>query len=317
MLQGVSCMIVILFHCPLEGMIGEVIIYACRFPIPIFFMSAGYFLYGKNNYPEKVRTFVKYIFFAETAAFVSLAIRSLITSSITPITDALQANLSWKTIFFVSLFNVTLWYLYAMVWTYVILYALSKWKYGFKLGYASIILLLVLHIAGRVYVTVHYDIDEWVFLFRSAILFAVPFVLIGRYIAEKKDVLRKYLNYCNIGAIFGFGMLLMVIEFVVWHRFMDLQVSTIFLSVALFLFALYRPNVQLLGIFRYIGKNMLLYVYVFHMPVIIIVRAIFRRIGYENQNVTVLIVIASTLALSYIGAEVKNGQSNQILQRNI
>lgn len=36
MLKGISCIIVVLLHCPLPGKIGEGIIYALRFPVPIF-----------------------------------------------------------------------------------------------------------------------------------------------------------------------------------------------------------------------------------------------------------------------------------------
>ena len=36
MVKGVASIIVILFHCPIEGILGEGIIYALRFPIPIF-----------------------------------------------------------------------------------------------------------------------------------------------------------------------------------------------------------------------------------------------------------------------------------------
>lgn len=305
MLKGISCILVILFHCPIEGIVGDAIIYALRFPIPIFFLSTGYFLREKSNYIDKIRTFGGYLVFAETIAFISLLIKSVFTSSLKPIVSALQAAFSFKTLFLGSIFNGTLWYLYAIIWTYFILYILSKLRHGFEIGYASIAVLLFIHIAGRVYVTEHYDINEWVFLFRSSVLFAVPFVLMGRYIAEKEALIQKHLNWCIIGGIFCFGILLMVVEYILWHRFMDLQVSTIFISVALFLFALYKPDFQLFGFFKYIGKNLLLYVYVFHIPVITIAKLFLNRFGCESQNFTALTAVVCTLGLSYVWVKLK------------
>lgn len=299
MLKGISCILVILFHCPIKGILGDGIIYALRFPIPIFFLSTGYYLYGKSNYTEKIKTYLRYLVFAEAVALISLLIKSLFTSSFDSIVSALSAALSLKTLFFGSVFNDTLWYLYAMIWTYLILFLLSKLRHGFAIGYASIAVLLSIHIAGRVFIMERYDINEWVFLFRSSLLFAVPFVLMGRYIAEKETQIRKYLNWYTIGGLFCFGMLLMVGEYLLWPRFMDLQVSTVFISIALFLFALYQPDFQMFGIFAYIGKNLLLYVYIFHVPVITILRTILARLGYENQNLTWLLVIVCTLVLSY------------------
>ena len=49
-LKGISCIIVILFHCPLAGIAGDVIIYSMRFPIPVFLMISGYYSFRKNNY---------------------------------------------------------------------------------------------------------------------------------------------------------------------------------------------------------------------------------------------------------------------------
>ena len=124
------------------------------------------------------------------------------------------------------------WYLFFILFSYIFLFAISKWRYGFKVCYYLIPVLLLIHIAGRVYVTKYYDINELVYLFRSALLFAVPFVLIGRLIAQMEIILKKYLNYVSIGIVFCIGMALMIYEYFKWQQFMDLQVSTIFISVA-------------------------------------------------------------------------------------
>lgn len=312
MLKGISSIIVILFHCRINGILGDGIIYALRFPIPIFLMSTGYYIYGKTNYLEKAKVFLGYLVFGEGVACISIICKSLIDSQsfgFSSVIHALSANLNLKTILFGSIFNGTLWYLYAMVWTYIMLYIISKFRYGFTIGYCSVILLLFTHIAGRVYITKYYDINEWVFIFRSALLFAFPFVLIGRLIAETQDKLKKYLNYYSIGGIFCLGMALLFFEYFKWHQFMDLQVSTIFISISLFLFALWKPQFKLLGVLNYIGKNLLLYIYVFHIPINNIVQAIFKKAGIGNSNLATLTVVVFTLGISYIWVKVKKIKS--------
>ena len=307
MLKGISSVLVVLFHCPIKGVIGDGIIYALRFPIPIFLMSTGYFMYGNTNYLDKVKVFFKYLIFGEIVACFSLILKSLIDSSVDNIFTVLISNINLKTLFFGSLFNGTLWYLYAMVWTYIFMYILSRYKYGFKIGYCLIIILLFAHIVGRVYVTKYYDINDLVYIFRSAILYAVPFVLIGRFIAEKQEKLTQYLNFRNIGGLFCLGIAMMLFEYFRWHQFMDLQVRTVFISLSLFLFTLYKPNFELFGIFKYIGKNLLLYIYIFHIPVYSVVQSIIKNAKIENSNFVPLIVIALTISISYIFVNFSHG----------
>ena len=102
-------------------------------------------MYGKVNYIGKVRTFLRYLVFAEGISLISLLIKAAVTSNFAPILSVLRTNLTLKTLFFGSVFNGTLWYLYAMIWTYVILFILSKFRYGFTIGYASIAFLLLFH----------------------------------------------------------------------------------------------------------------------------------------------------------------------------
>ena len=142
MIKGISSIIVILFHCPIEGILGEGIIYALRFPIPIFFMSTGYFLYRKADYFGKIKIYLKYLFFAEGVAGISVLIKILMESSFDDFFSLLNLKISLKTLLFGSVFNGTLWYLYAMIWTFIFLYFLSRSRRGFAIGYALVPLLL-------------------------------------------------------------------------------------------------------------------------------------------------------------------------------
>ena len=59
-------------------------------------------------------------------------------------------------------------------------------------------------------------------------------------------------------------------------------------------------------LFKYIGKNLLLYVYIFHIPVYTIVKLVFESAKVENQYLTASIVVVLTIGISYIWVKMTN-----------
>ena len=218
MIKGIACLIVILFHCPIPTAIGDAIIYGLRFPIPIFLMISGYFSVGKeSSFLKSAFKTIKLLFFGELISLLVLEALFLTGLSHTNPISILQ-QINWaKTIFYGSIFNGTLWYLYAMFWTWILFFVVSKLKHGFTILQYLTIPLLALHIGGRMYITINFDINQSVFLFRSTILFAVPFMMIGRIIAEKKDIILHKTIDLHILMIMALGLSLIVIEYILWH----------------------------------------------------------------------------------------------------
>ncbi|MGN0513045.1 MAG: acyltransferase family protein [Lachnospiraceae bacterium] len=300
MLKGISCLTVILFHCPIQNLVGDAIIYALRFPIPIFLMISGYYSYGKETYLRSAGKTMRLLLFAE---FVSASVMEVCfltgISHTNPIDILLSTN--WvKTIMFGSIFNGTLWYLYAMFWGWLLFYMASKIPHGFSILKCSIIPLLVVHIFGRMLVTKYSDINETVYLFRSTVLFVIPFFMIGRLIAEHQELILEKLKGFRVLLLMAAGAFLIIIEYVLWHQFMDLQVSTIFVSVGMFLFALQYPDFAPSKLLTGIG-HISQYVYIFHIPVIILLNAILVRVVPDTVAAKVLpfLVIPCTVLVSY------------------
>lgn len=300
MLKGISCLIVILFHCPIHNLVGDAIIYALRFPIPIFLMITGYYSFGKDKYLRSAGKTLRLLLFGElvTACVMAVCFMAGITDA-NPVDIFLKTD--WiKTIFFGSIFNGTLWYLYAMFWGWILFYIISKIPHGYFFMKCSIIPLLVLHIFGRMLVTKYSDINETVYLFRSVILFVVPFFMIGRLIAEHQKLILEKMKGLQTIFLMAAGAFLIIIEYVIWHQFMDLQVSTIFVSVGMFLFALqysdFAPS-KLLICIGHISQ----YVYIFHIPVIILLNAILVKHVPDTVAATVMpfLVILCTVLVSY------------------
>lgn len=304
LLKGLSCIIVILFHCPIHGIIGDAIIYGLRFPIPIFFMISGYFFFLKDNYIYRIKKLLFILIFAAIIFFLCYLLGG--AESVNPFSTLKSLN-PIKTVFFGSLFNPTLWYLYAMIWSCILFYMFSLKASLFHIAYIAIVPLLLFHILGRMFVQAHYDINLYVYIFRSALLYAVPFLLIGRLIAEYENVILRRLTNKKILLLFFIGLIVMVTEYVIFCQYMDLQFSTIFISLGLFLFALKNPHFSPIPFLTDIGRKVSLYVYIFHMPIIVSLKTVFSNYAPEinDSNLLPFLTIITTLFVSYTYYNIK------------
>lgn len=222
-----------------------------------------------------------------------------------------------KTIFFGTLTNSVLWYLYAMFWAYVVLYLIFKIK-GFRIAYWAAIPLLLLHIFARIYVTENYDIEEYVFIFRSFFLFAVPFILIGRFIAEYEKAILEKINNFRIFFIIFVGLCLMVAEYLIYQQFMDLHVSTIFISIGMFLSAVKNPQFKYLRFMAHIGKHVSKYVFILHIPVMRLGSAIVSvlNLNTEGNVLYPFAILMATIGISYAYVFILKPGITKIFRRN-
>lgn len=267
-LKGISCLTVVLLHCPLPGIVGDCIIYAFRFPVPIFFMVSGYFCYyrGLDWIRHAQLKILRLLLCSEAiCGIVSFAVRE------EGIAEQLREVPLWehpfRTLFCGTLFNGTLWYLYAMFWTWGILYVVKR-LHLIRQSCFLIPILLALHILGRLYIQKagDMDIDVWIYLFRSPLLYGIPFVLSGHLVAEREEQIRNRYSLLKNALLLLLGGAVMIVEFMVWRCFMDIWFSTILIATALFLFAVRHPEMSILPGIAEIGKRYSMVVYVSHIP---------------------------------------------------
>lgn len=270
LLKGISCIIVIFLHCTFPGILGEGIIYALRFPVPIFFMVSGYFSYYREEQwiLSKMKSTFKMIFWTEI--FYGIwGILSNFPQTYERFISAVQSPI--KTLFCGTIFNGTLWYLYSIFWTWFLLYILRKITSGDKY-YLLIPLLLIIQIFGRLYFQNVYNINENIFLFRNAIIFGLPYTLIGSSIAEyEKKIFSEYKELIKF--LFISGGICMISEYIISRQYMDSHVSTVLISIGLFLTALAHPKVnrKISKQFVYIGEKLSMWIYLIHLFVIEII----------------------------------------------
>lgn len=271
-LKGISCVFVVFLHCPFPGTVGDIIIYACRFPVPIFFMITGYYCYSRDSVwiRKKALGIFKMLFFAELFYGMWNCLRTILLGK-GGVLDYFQGVEAFghpvRTLFFGTFFNGTLWYLYAAFWTYCILYFLIRSSWARTAGYFLIPVLLGLQIFGRFYWQNHFDIEADVYLFRSALLFGLPLTMLGSLLASLKERIQRRILWIHSILIVFFGGVVMVAEYFISRQYMDFHLSTVFISTGLFLLAMTYPygENRLFAVLSYIGRRLSMWIYLSHM----------------------------------------------------
>lgn len=285
-LKGISCIIVILLHCPFPGVVGDLIIYAFRFSVPIFFMISGYFSIKKPDHwiLKKIKTTITMIVLFELLQ----GVLQLIINVFYYRKNAFDFLLSLdsfqhpvRTFFFGSFFNGPLWYLYAMFWTWLILYFIRR-RGLVKYSFYAIPVLLALHIFGRYYIQNRWDIRQYVHLFRSGILFGLPFVLLGLWMATYREKILAHLSIFRCLALIFSGHVLIIIEYILSKQYMDLHVSTVVIAVGLFLLAIYRPSLPFTKPLAYLGEVYSMWIYYLHSSCIVLIRLLWDAAGWNQ-----------------------------------
>lgn len=310
-LKGVSCLTVVLLHCPLPGTVGDSIIYAFRFPVPIFFMISGYFCYFRElNWIRHAQLkILKLLLYSEGIC----GIVSFLFGKEGMVEQLKEVSL-WehplRTLFCGTLFNGTLWYLYAMLWTWCFMYLVKSLSF-IRQSYFLIPVLLVIHILGRLYLQEYsgLDINVWIYLFRSPLLYGIPFVLAGHLVAEKEEWIKNHYSFLKNVLLLLCGGIVMVMEFIIWRCFMDIWLSTIFITTALFFFAVKHPEMRIIPAIAEIGKKYSMVIYVGHIPLSRIMgRCLKQYIGEEVYGwLSPFLIIVAALLIAVVTDKIKVG----------
>lgn len=197
-----------------------------------------------------------------------------------------------RTIFLGTIFNGTLWYLYAVLWVWVIF---SVWDYDNrkKAAYFLIPLLLTIEVYGRLFGQSIYDINEVIYIFRSFILQGIPFIMSGGILKEHEDkicgIKKASLKFM---AIIIVGFLLAFTEYVIYKTYLDFYLSTIVINIGLIYLAVVNREMYLSKIIHHIGKDLSTIIYCIHLPVIYVIgRSPRQKWGYVLPAIGVIVII--------------------------
>lgn len=281
LLKAIAAFSVVFIHIDFPGKVGEIIKALSRFAVPLFFMISGYYAYNKGN--EINKNNIKKVLKLVLVSFIIYFIWKLYYYGYYNKTDIFYERLFGKDfieVFFKynkTVLGMHLWYLVALLYIYIMYYFIDKHKVQ-KVCYYFIPFILFLNILLGEISIYNGNIAEYE-ITRNFLLTGFPFFMLGNLIKYSKEKI-KYNNLVLIIFIIIF-IITSILEFYKIGT-CDLYISTIFLSITLFILGIQNPN--LIGnknILAVIGDKYSLTIFILQ----IIVIDAFKIWSYPANNI--------------------------------
>ena len=267
--KGIAAFAVVLIHCTLPGVPGEIIKGIARFAVPLFFLISGYFAYGREDAVLKRRESHIFRLYVGAVAVYYLwaAIRYFLSQRTFAQMGAELFPDGGRTVSDLLLFNRTamaphLWFMGALVYCYLFYRLLARKRLEERV-YLLIPVLLAANLLlgeGRGLTGIAVPV-RWI---RSFWLTGFPFFLWGSWFAcrEKQGGLRLHRG-AGI-ALVAAGMILSSVE-CLWSGYDELYVGSILTAEGLFRLALAFPDLGKGSLLARIGERDSANIYLWHM----------------------------------------------------
>ena len=267
--KGIAAFAVVLIHCTLPGVPGEIIKGIARFAVPLFFLISGYFAYGREDAVLKRRESHIFRLYVGAVAVYYLwaAIRYFLSQRTFAQMGAELFPDGGRTVSDLLLFNRTamaphLWFMGALVYCYLFYRLLARKRLEERV-YLLIPVLLAANLLlgeGRGLTGIVVPV-RWI---RSFWLTGFPFFLWGSWFAcrEKQGGLRLHRGAGM--ALVAAGMLLSSVE-CLWSGYDELYVGSILTAEGLFRLALAFPDLGKGSLLARIGERDSANIYLWHM----------------------------------------------------
>lgn len=264
-LKAISCIGVVLMHCSFPTPYGKYISYLCMFAVPIFFMISGYFAYydSQNIVKSKLPKKMFHIFKLAVISEMLYGVWAILKRYLWHQEISLEINVKIiAKLFTGTFFNGTLWFLYALFWSYVVLYIINRFNL-YEISYKLSPIILVIHVIFRTYAK---NLPWYnIMFFRNFIFYGLPFVMIGNYIHKNKEKFCERITdkMCLLGTVFG--VCLTVAEYLISRQALDFYIGTIIMVCSMFMYAIKNPEKKINLILCIIGDKISMYIYILHI----------------------------------------------------
>lgn len=323
-LKGIACFSVVMLHCAFPGMVGKIIYGIARFAVPLFFAISGYYVYSCNSkdvirrLPKKIEHIV--LLFLETELIYGLwhCIQySIQVGTINGAKEWIISLLSTRNVLYFIVFQRTVigdvsWFLVALIWCYVVTFAIAKKNIWTKTFPLIPILLLLNVFLGEVAPFMGIK-TEWYWC-SNFWLMGFPCYALGYYIRINEHRLVRGLKDKKILMILFSSILLNLIERVLTEA-SQFFISNILFMFACFIYSIKNPtnfqNKKLAQVLSIIGEKYAFGVYILHP----IVRDIFWMIA-EYLGVAVQPIWNWILPILVFGMSICIAMISSICKRN-
>lgn len=216
--------LVVFAHIPFPGLIGKAADCLAKITVAFFFAVTGYFNYQVTDTAKIKLRILHIVKLNIIASFAEILWKVLETeyhggSTIVYLKSIIPSAFDIRQLLILNInpYRVHLWYLFAILEIYVLLYLYvcfwGKQKPNYRPLYIISSCLLAINIVFSVYgLSVDFIVNPW--LFYNAIFYGLPMFSIGVFIHEYQDrIMENYsLNTFRLICVFLFGTILSVIE---------------------------------------------------------------------------------------------------------
>lgn len=260
-----------------------------RLAVPTFFMISGYFLYSKdeNKRIDKAKQFIKRTFKYLLIGFGIYIVYDFIMCYI----DGKGVGYYFTTLFYqdflfeffflnrpITYSGYQLWFLIALLTLSLIHFSVLKFKKE-KWYYLAIPICLVIYLFFSGYMHLFQETDMPIRYTRNAWFMGLPLFSIG-YITAQYDFHKKaWYKYLYLGLGIFFFFFQTIERYLVG---MEMYISTVLSATFLLQFFISLKPVKADWFYKWFGKSMYFYIYIFHVAVGITLGRIF---DYSNLYV--------------------------------
>lgn len=266
---------VILVHAPFQGIIGKITTSIGVCGVGFFYLISGYACYGDRDVMcKKILKRLKRNGIITVVTLVIYLIFAIVETKITGEFNVWSRQFRNPQLYirmillgdFEFMYGSALWFMIALLYSYIIFYFIVKFNFK-KLVYIATPIFLIIRIVVETYVN-SYDAN-W-HISANLIVGALPMMLLGYLIAEKKE---KILNLPNFAVILlclisTLGMFVTV-NLKIGHIDIS-QIFKILCAASIFVFSLKTKAPRFIKPFAKLGREDSLYIYLCHFLIIVI-----------------------------------------------
>lgn len=283
-IKGLACIAIVLIHYNFPGDVGFATKAFCRFGVPVFFITSGFFFMYNGAMDDaktvkKIRHICMILFSSATFYAIFAVFENIIRNPNWNMRQFIAQKATADRI--VKLFVTNdplvyshLWFMLALIYCYVFALLFFNSKKCVSLSLLAAPLLLVVHnvlqeFGGFDRLKTSFAIpgsEGRIYLYNLFILRALPFFLIGIIIRKYMDYIKKIpANRYVLFLIFIAGGLLAIKEHFTFRED-QFYIGNYMMVATLILFAIKNPTYEN-KVLKYLGRELSMYIYILHIAV--------------------------------------------------
>lgn len=304
-LKAICAFLIVCIHVPFLGTLGAYFTTLTRIAVPIFFMITGYFyadVVKRGGETSQIRKLLKLVIEANLIYLLWDCFYAVVRWN----PDFFQNTFTLKNLIKFLLLNESpfsghLWYLGAILYVLTIVLSVDKLDYGKLLYYLTPLLLLGDLVFGKYSIIIWHKELPYI-LVRNFLFVGIPYFCIGQLI---RNGMGRRIEKNTLGCLIVAFALTSILERVLlvnigMNATRDHYISTTFLAVTVFLFALKCDGHK--GVLAAIGRKYSTWLYILHPIFITSLGAVTKKVGIYGvyRYIAPIIVYIATLAFTMI-----------------